>query len=400
MTIHLDWLKTGRAPRGTPRRRRAPAAPARPGADRRPGDDRRRAAIRAVQQLRELQFLRLPQADHRAGSSIGRRAAAARASSATRGVEYCGALDRRRAGATTVGPMYSPGMGTSDVPSTVPAARRPDHPQPELEPAVGEARARAGHGLDVRLGRRPDELRDAAVGDEDRRPARFGARRPAGPRSSRPAQEIVRRRRTRRLRPTTTIPLDHLPPLALPGEVTQSATASPAPPAARPEGKSGGAPATASACRRTRRRGAEPPRRRPPSRTRPRGRDRDRPVRAGRPDARRRQPAVRRRPGLAGGEGLPDRAGPPAVRRGRRRRSSPRPPAGACATSPCRSTSSKLDRRPAAPGSSSSWPRPRPGPCSSSMPTGRAPAPSGTSAASRSIASTRRSPAARPRRSG
>ncbi len=103
---------------------------------------------------------------------------------------------------------------------------------------------------------------------------------------------------------TTTIPLDHLPPLGLPGEVTNAEATSAAPSAFVPEGKpgdrslpgeSGGTDSAAAAetVKLSPKKAAEGLSERGPG-----GRvgDRHRPVCLRRHEARRRQHAVRRRP--------------------------------------------------------------------------------------------------------
>jgi protein tyrosine phosphatase (PTP) superfamily phosphohydrolase (DUF442 family) len=136
----------------------------------------------------------------------------------------------------TAAPLYSPGAGTTTVPSNVPL---PDAPTtlekiPSARPgATPGTSSTSGSGA----GRTSYYTRQSAT----RTAVRLDSGLTTGRASiSRPAPDSTRDATSETTSADDDNPLDHLPPLGLPGEVTQSATASPAPSAAQPKGKAGG----------------------------------------------------------------------------------------------------------------------------------------------------------------
>lgn len=238
MSIHLDWLRTGSAPRGTPRRR---------------GSPRRLLALGLIAGLAMIQagctsgpfsdcgscnscgFLR------RTTSRVFNRPACSSCGTAVgadSSVEVS-APSTVVGPATTVGPTIStPPSSQSTVPSNVPLPsdgptyleKAPSaKPGPNLVPGTGSTSG-SGAGRTSYV-TRPSTTRTAVRLDGG----------PAAGRASiaRPAQDSSRDVATEATPGEEDNPLDHLPPLGLPGEVTQAATASPAPSASRPEGKAG-----------------------------------------------------------------------------------------------------------------------------------------------------------------
>jgi protein tyrosine phosphatase (PTP) superfamily phosphohydrolase (DUF442 family) len=243
MTIHLDWLKTGRAPRGTPRRR---------------------GAARRLVSLGLIAGLALVQAGCQSGpfsnsggcsscgffrrttSRILNRPSNCCGSSVvgdSPAVEYSSPSTVVGPGATSA-PMYAPGMGTTTVPSKVPLPDAPTtlEPTPSARPG-GAPGTGSTSGLGSGAGRTSYYTRQSATKtavrlDSGLAPGRASISRP----STEPSDDATTSGEDDN-------PLDHLPPLGLPGEVTQSATASPAPSAAQPEGKAGVGVGTSAASR-------------------------------------------------------------------------------------------------------------------------------------------------------
>jgi protein tyrosine phosphatase (PTP) superfamily phosphohydrolase (DUF442 family) len=225
MKLHLDWLRTGRAPRGTPRR----------------GDVPRRLVALGL-----ITGLALVQAGCQSGpngcgscSSCGFfRRATDRVLRRTPRYEDAGVVGGAAveygAPAAVVAPSIgSPQFPAGTVPSNVtvpPTTLEPLENPPKVRsvPAPGTSSNSTGSGAKATgFYTRQTSTRTAARLDAGPPPRRASAARPAEASSSDPAS-----------RDEDNL-FDHLPPLALPGEVTQAETKTPAPSAPRPEGSSG-----------------------------------------------------------------------------------------------------------------------------------------------------------------
>ena len=373
MTIHLEWLRTGRAPRGKPQRAGSPrrgvalvllAAMAMTAAGCTSGPFSNCGSCNSCGFLRRTTARIFNRPSGCCGSGTVGDA----------GVEYGAPSTVVGPGATTVGPMYSPGPSTGSIPSTVPQSDAPTILSPNNEvppsvrpgPAPSTGATSGSGGSRTSYVTRPSATKTAVRLDAGMTPDRASIARPT---KETPADDAG----LAAAGPDDN-PLDRLPPLALPGEVTQAA-GSPVPPAARPEGVSpagdgvsllgpdAAEPETPAGAGRS----GSPGSRRS-TRCSPAGACRPPPG----------SPGWRKRvTGRCSTSAPPARSVP---------RSSPRSPPAACATSPCRSSSTS-SRPSSSPASSSNWPPPRPAPSSSSTPTAPGPGRSGTSAASRSIAS-------------
>jgi protein tyrosine phosphatase (PTP) superfamily phosphohydrolase (DUF442 family) len=246
MTIHLDWLKTGRAPRGTPRRGGAP---------------RRLLALGLIAGLALIQagctsgpFSNCGSCNscgffRRATSRVFNRPAGCCGSSVvgdSAGVEYS-APSTIVGPATTAAPQYSPspGTGTIVVPSNGGSTEAPTNLEriPSARPGTAPGTSStSGSGA----GRTSYYTRQSATKTAVRLDSGLATERAS---ISRPAQDSNQGATSDPASGDDDNPLDHLPPLGLPGEVTQSAAASPTPPAARPEGKTGDVPVSAAPAR-------------------------------------------------------------------------------------------------------------------------------------------------------
>lgn len=223
MTSHLDWLRTGRAPRGTPRRRGAP----------------RRVVAFVV-----LASLPIVLTGCHSGPSCGAcgflKRATDRILHRTSGCCDSGVVGGAAVeyGVPTVGaptlvsPPYPANSAPSDV--SVPGNLSPIEPKPKasIAPLPGSSSSNTGTGNKTTgYYARQTSTRTAARLDSDLPAKPASNARPAPP----PAPDEAAGQDDN--------PLDHLPPLALPGELTQDETKLPAPSAPRPEGTSGDRPA-------------------------------------------------------------------------------------------------------------------------------------------------------------
>jgi protein tyrosine phosphatase (PTP) superfamily phosphohydrolase (DUF442 family) len=234
MSIHLEWLKAGRAPRGTPGRRQAP----------------RRLRLVAASLIAGLVLIQTgcqsgPFSNcgscnpcgffRRATSRVFNGSAGCCGSGALGGtaVDYGGSSTV--VAPSTAAPFYSPGPAPGSVPSTVTDSPTIMEPAPTAKPGTTttpSTSSSTGSGA----GRTSYNSTQSAA----RTAVRIDSALPAGRTSiSAPAKAPSRNTSS----DATTIeddnPLDHLPPLGLPGEVTRSEATSPAPSASRPEGNSG-----------------------------------------------------------------------------------------------------------------------------------------------------------------
>jgi Putative phosphatase (DUF442) len=132
--------------------------------------------------------------------------------------------------ATTASPMYSTGPSSGSIPSTVPLDTPPTLdpiPKARSVPLPGSTSTSGSGAVKTSTTMRPYSSRTAArldAGPTTRPISRSGSgQEAAGPEESRDDDN----------------PLDHLPPLGLPGEVTNAEVTSPAPSAFEPEGKAG-----------------------------------------------------------------------------------------------------------------------------------------------------------------
>ena len=232
MTFHLEWLKTGRALRGTPRRR---------------GPGRRLVALSLIAGLAMIQagcqsgpfgncgscnscgFVR------RVTSRVFNRGAGCCGSGVVGGgpaaVEY-GTPSTVVGSPTTSVPFYGP-PASGSIPSTVPVS--PDNPTNlDAVPKTRIVPLPSGSNSTSGSGARPtgyytgqsSSTKTAVRLDSGRM---IEATTGAGSASSANGENSR----------DDDNPLDHLPPLGLPGEVTQSEHLSPAPSASEPEGKPG-----------------------------------------------------------------------------------------------------------------------------------------------------------------
>ncbi len=226
MKAHLDWLKTGRAPRGTPPRGAAP---------------HRLVSVGLIAGLALIQAGCRSGPSGNCGScgpfSVFRRATDRvlhRSSSCCGAGAVSGPAVEYGAPSTVVAPtIAAPPYSTGTVPSDVTA------PPTNLSPIEGTPKSRSvplpgtsssstGSGAKTTgYYPRPGTTRTAvrvAPGSSSRRAST------ARSADTSPGSEDSR---------ADDNPLDHLPPLDLPGEVMQSESRTPAPSANRPEGSSG-----------------------------------------------------------------------------------------------------------------------------------------------------------------
>lgn len=244
MTLHLEWLKTGRALRGTPGRRR----PARIGIAWclvagvvliQAGCTSGPSCGGGCSSCGSLGFLR------RTTARILHRDRAYDDSGVTSAPLEYGAPSTVVGPATTTGPMYSTSPSSSSVPSTVipqdnptqldrvePLPKARSAPLPGTQSSTGTSGGKASYSL------RSSSVRSTARLDTDTsaRPA-SGSSIDSGLSPATAAEDAT----------GGDNPLDHLPPLSLPGEVTSGVEAkSPAPSAESPGGNPGTRPLSAS----------------------------------------------------------------------------------------------------------------------------------------------------------
>jgi protein tyrosine phosphatase (PTP) superfamily phosphohydrolase (DUF442 family) len=245
MSIHLDWLKTGRAPRGTPARR---------------GGPRRLVGIGLIAGLALLQAGCQSGPFSGCGScnSCGfLRRTTARVFNRPGGCSSCGSSVMGDSGvevsspSTVIAPSVSPGSTYSTpssqgtVPSNVPLPENPTIL--EKAPSASPGRSLVPNSSSTaNPGARPTSYFGRTFGRKTA--VRLDSGLATEPTSAgRPARQSPRDAATSATTNDEDNPLDHLPPLGLPGEVTQSSADSPAPSASRPEGKPGAAPDSAAA---------------------------------------------------------------------------------------------------------------------------------------------------------
>jgi hypothetical protein len=230
MTARLEWLKDGRAPRGTPRRRGSPHR------------------LLALGLIAGLAFVQAgcqsgPFSDcgscnpcgffRRATSRVLNRPSGCCDSGVVGGstVDY-GAPSTVVGTPAAAAPLYTPGPPAGSVPSTVPVS--PDNPT-TLD-AIPKARSTPLPGSSSTSGSGASRSGYYTRQTSTRTAVRLDAGASTGRTSdSRSSKD----RKGREDSQEDDNPLDHLPPLALPGEVTQAETRSSAPSAHGPEGRAG-----------------------------------------------------------------------------------------------------------------------------------------------------------------